>query len=238
MGLPTEDRTLDWGELLAPFPTKDIEWRVSRAGWKLGNPWAVVLAYVTARAAMDRLDAVFGPGNWKDEYTHLTGGVLCRLWLRLPNDREWIFKEDGAPETKVEAFKGGFSAALKRVVVKIGIGRYLYRLPETFARCTELKTNGWNYAKTNEKDSHNYAKTFYWETPNLMVLAPWAVPDEERQICDQYQDLASKLREATAKPHLDNIVNKYREAIAAMSLDYPELAQSLRDIYAERKERL
>ena len=41
-----------------PFAPGDIEWRVQTAGEKNGKPWARVLAYVTNRAIMDRLDEV------------------------------------------------------------------------------------------------------------------------------------------------------------------------------------
>ena len=35
--------------------------------------------------------------------------------------------------------KGGFSDALKRAAVKLGIGRYLYNLPETWVDITDTK---------------------------------------------------------------------------------------------------
>ncbi len=225
------NKRVDWAALAAPFPSTDIEWRVSRAGWKGKEPWAIVLAYVTARAIQDRLDNVLGPENWKDQYTHLTGGVTCRLWIRLPGDREWIWKEDGSPESNIEAFKGGISGALKRVAVKVGVGRYLYKLTETFAQCATSKARGWNFAK------HDGAP-FYWETPNLMLLAPWAVPDEERATWDKYLAIDTKLKEADAKQHLENIVNKYRPDIQALAKDHPELAEALRATFAERKNAL
>ena len=39
---------------------------------------------------------------------------------------EWITKYDGAPNTDIEAVKGGLSDASKRAAVQWGIGRYLY----------------------------------------------------------------------------------------------------------------
>src|SRR5215218_8223879 len=61
-----------------PFAPEDIEWRVQTAGEKNGRPWARVLAYVTNRAIMDRLDEVVGPANWQNEYqAGPAGGVVC-----------------------------------------------------------------------------------------------------------------------------------------------------------------
>ena len=47
--------------LRIPFPEEDIEWRIQQSGLSNGMPWALVLAYVTNRAIMDRLDDVVGP---------------------------------------------------------------------------------------------------------------------------------------------------------------------------------
>ena len=56
-------------ELKQPFSTNDLEWRVQQSGIdKNGNPWAMVLAYVTNRAIMNRLDEVLGVGGWRNEY--------------------------------------------------------------------------------------------------------------------------------------------------------------------------
>jgi hypothetical protein len=39
--------------------------------------------------------------------------MICRLGVRT--EQGWIYKENGASETQVEAFKGGISASFKRV---------------------------------------------------------------------------------------------------------------------------
>jgi hypothetical protein len=54
--------SIDLSKLAEPFPAGDIEWRVSRAGVnKKGDVFCFVLAYITARAIANRLDAVCGP---------------------------------------------------------------------------------------------------------------------------------------------------------------------------------
>lgn len=125
---------MDLKLLREPFPEADIEWRPQRSGMSFkGEPYAMVLAYVTNRAVMDRLDEVCGPGNWKNEFkSSPNGGLICKLSVKI--DDEWVGKEDGAENTKVEAVKGGLSGAMKRAAVQWGIGRYLYKLPATFGR--------------------------------------------------------------------------------------------------------
>src|SRR5205085_3658412 len=68
------------GRLREPFAAEDIEWRVQTAGEKNGRPWARVLAYVTNRAIMDRLDEVVGPADWQNGYRGgAAGGGVCGL---------------------------------------------------------------------------------------------------------------------------------------------------------------
>jgi Rad52/22 family double-strand break repair protein len=93
---------------------------------------ALAIAYIDARAVMDRLDEVIGVANWKDDYTVLPdNSVLCRLSVRF--GRIWITKVDvGSPSEQPDGgdrMKAAVSDALKRAAVKFGIGRYLYNLP-------------------------------------------------------------------------------------------------------------
>ena len=164
-------------KLKAPFLIKDIDWRVQQAGFtKNGKPWAMVLAYVDARAVMDRLDEVFSVDGWEDAYEHKTNGVLCNLKCLFINRSQtefvWITKQDGSPETAVEAFKGGISKALVRASVKFGIGRYLYNLESNFANCSLEKKDGWK--KHYDKKA---GEAFYWIPPSL---PEWALPE----VCD------------------------------------------------------
>lgn len=142
---------MDLSKLAEPFPAADIEWRVQSGGKKSdGKLWAKVVAYITSRAIMDRLDAVVGPENWRNEFREApSGGVLCGISIRVGD--EWVTKWDGAENTDFEAVKGGLSAAQKRAGVQWGIGRYLYLLPEGWANihdggrlrgCTPKKAGG------------------------------------------------------------------------------------------------
>lgn len=115
-------------QLLEPFPPGDIEWRVQ----KKVTGGAMLCAYLTARAVMDRLDAVFGVGGWEDSYETIVlgkdAGFMCTLTC------DGVSKQDISDLSDIESLKGGVSGALKRAAVKFGVGRYLYDLPNTFAK--------------------------------------------------------------------------------------------------------
>ena len=115
--------------LSAPFPTEIVSWRVgsTNAQWRKENEALIgkALAYVDARAVMDRLDAVMGFENWQCNYTPGVGpSIVCNIGLRI--NGEWIWKADGAGPSDMEADKGALSDAFKRAAVRFGIGRYLY----------------------------------------------------------------------------------------------------------------
>ena len=154
----------------APFPPSDIEWRIGRSGIKDGKIWATCLAYVTARAIMARLDEIVGPSGWKNEapreWSQGAPGVVMGLSIRLGN--EWVTKWDGADQPDTEPVKGGFSNAFKRAAVLWGIGRYLYELPEGWAK---VGPGGQFYQPPSEK---RQIPAFRWDPPDLPT---WALPD-------------------------------------------------------------
>lgn len=166
--------TPDLDRLKDPFPADDIEWRIGQSGkTRAGNPWAKVLAYLTNRAIMDRLDEVCGPAGWENRFERAPNdpkgeSLLCGIGVRIGDCVVW--KWDGAGNTEFEAVKGGISDSMKRAAVQWGIGRYLYGLGESWANCTEddqKGQDGWRYAKT--KDG-----SFWWKPPALPAWATQA----------------------------------------------------------------
>jgi hypothetical protein len=158
--------------LKRPFDIKDIEWRVKQAWARDGKIEIMVLAYITARAAQARMDEAFGFTNWNvyfpDGGSRTPGDpVRCRVEVKI-ND-QIIVREDIGEATEMEPAKGGASDAFKRVVVSLGIGQYLYRLP----RMTVSPENGGMYSGyvkvVNEK------KWVSWNPPKL---PSWALPDQ------------------------------------------------------------
>jgi hypothetical protein len=136
----------------------------------------MVLAYVTARAIQKRLDDVCGPDGWKLEpplILDVNGKTAFACGISIRIDSEWVTKWDVAEPTNVEPAKGGFSGAMKRAGAQWGIGRYLYRLDETFAEVSETQAGRqWQYAKLPEKHGGG---AYYWKAPGLPA---WATPME------------------------------------------------------------
>ncbi len=168
---------IDLAKLAEPFPQDDIEWRISRAGKGPKGIYCMVFAYITARGVQARFDEVCGPENWRVEQPivlEINGksAFACGLSVRVGD--EWITKWDVSEPTNIEPAKGGWSGAVKRAACAWGgVGRYLYRLDETFAEVSESSTENsrkWNYARLPEKHGGG---VYYWKTPSLPA---WALP--------------------------------------------------------------
>lgn len=157
-------------KLRAPFASDDLEWRVQRSGLKQnGEVWATLTPYITARAVMSRLDDVFGPDGWEVKYRPWESGhagVMCLLRVRFPGTG-WVEREDGAEQPETEPVKGGFSNALKRVAVTLGMGRYLYNCGTIYADISMDRQPGWEKAVHSDKQTGK--KTNYW----------WRVPEDQ-----------------------------------------------------------
>ncbi len=111
--------------LCMPFAAEEIDWRVGSTTQDKSKGMA--LAYLDARAVMDRLDSVCGPDAWQCNYIVAGPLAVCNIGVRMPNG-EWIWKADGAGATDIEGEKGMLSDALKRAAVRWGVGRYLYQM--------------------------------------------------------------------------------------------------------------
>lgn len=107
-------------QLAAPFPAEEIKWRPGKLTKDKAK--GMPLAYIDARAVMDRLDDVVGPENWENNFTVTPTKNLCALTVL------GVTKCDGAEDTSFEGPKGGLSDSFKRAAVHFGIGRYLYNL--------------------------------------------------------------------------------------------------------------
>lgn len=165
---------IDFKRLLDPFQPQDVEWRIAQKGHKDGKPWAKVLAYITNRAIMNRLDEVCGPENWQNDFHHLDGAFLCGIAIKC--DGQWVWKWDGAQESQIEATKGGISGAMKRAGVQWGIGRYLYLLDEGFA---DISPNGKHWVG---EDKAKGIPSFKWNPPALPAFAlPSKLKTEEKK---------------------------------------------------------
>ena len=102
---------INFDELRRPFSDEEVQWRVdSVMKWQSG-PHVRLLAYIDARAAMERLDRACTPAGWSDAYEPgPQGGVMCVLSVKVGD--EWISKSDVAENTQIEAVKGGMARNL------------------------------------------------------------------------------------------------------------------------------
>lgn len=156
--------------LCEPFPTDMIEWRVGSTSKDKDK--GLALAYIDARAAMDRLDTVCGPDGWQNNYTiGLGGSVICNLGVRMPSG-EWLWKADGAGATDVEGEKGALSDALKRAAVRWGVGRYLYEMRspwvviESYGKSYKIKDS--EHTKLNDVHDEHCQKAGWGTRAGIM----------------------------------------------------------------------
>lgn len=186
-------------KLMMPFRSHEIAFRVGR---EFGDN-ASVLAYITARGIMNRLDAVLGVTGWWDEYEIVDKGVICKLTCCI--DGQPITKIDAAPFTNIESLKGGFSDALKRAAVKFGVGRYLYDLPEMWVDLLPKRPEkGKNYIHSHKNKSGKYV---YWVDP---VMPKWALPDSN-DVSDNEDDSPDAVTFAN-KDCLRACLRRYKES--------------------------
>lgn len=133
-------------QLLLPFPASDIEWRTAYNSGDKTKGFAV--PFVDSRAIQERLDKIFGPENWQNEFAvspsaeDNSSAYVCTISVYSPERNEWIKKSDGSGATDIEPVKGGLSGALKRAASVLGIGRYLYDLEGLWV---EIEQRGKSY---------------------------------------------------------------------------------------------
>jgi len=152
---------MDLKRLNEPFSAAQIHWRPGSTNKDKTSSMA--LGYIDARDVMDRLDAVCGIGGWQCEHPWSDGKKMnCRLGIKI--DGEWVWKSDGAGDTSVEADKGAFSDALKRVAVSWGVGRDLYSLPNWWEPIDQYKKF------TKEAEKNLKAKYENWLLPKKQAM--------------------------------------------------------------------
>jgi hypothetical protein len=231
---------MDLSKLKDCFEPNDIEWRLQQCGkGSNGKIWGMALAYVTNRAIMNRLDEVCGPENWKNEFKAAPdGGILCGISIKVGD--EWVTKWDGAENTDIEAVKGGLSGAMKRAAVQWGIGRYLYKLEESWINANE---NGAYRGKTKD------GTTFKWDAPTLPA---WALPKGAKS--ESHAETKPKTEPKTAKKNVIQFtdeqkaemkrwtdgtfskeeLDKFKKQTTAPGANITELVQRYADEYANR----
>lgn len=165
--------TLIIAKLAEPFHPGNIHWRVGSTN--KDNTMGIALAYIDARDAMERLDAVAGPANWQRSYPWSNDKkICCSVGVRI--DGEWIWKSDGAGDTNFEADKGAFSDAFKRACVNWGIARYLYDLPNAWL---PIQPQGRSYVFSKEVKQDLTNRLAQWQGKLFGTSAPVDTPQED-----------------------------------------------------------
>jgi hypothetical protein len=228
---------MDLSKLKDCFEPNDIEWRLQQCGkGSNGKIWGMALAYVTNRAIMNRLDEVCGPENWKNEYKPAPdGGILCGISIKVGD--EWVTKWDGAENTDIEAVKGGLSGAMKRAAVQWGIGRYLYKLEESWINANE---NGAYRGKTKD------GTTFRWDAPTLPSWAlpkgsksethsePHSEPKPKKSVVQFTEEQKAEMKKWNDGTFSREELDKFKKQTTAPGANITELVQWYADEYANR----
>lgn len=160
--------------LAEPFSADEIKWRPGRLTKDKAK--GMPLAYIDARAVMDRLDDVVGSENWENNFTVTPTKNLCALTVL------GVTKCDGAEDTPFEGPKGGLSDSFKRAAVHFGIGRYLYNLGDQ----RWLPVDEWGKFKTTPKLPD-------WALPrkdNLSVVVD--LNEQKAYVCEKEDDDTAK----------------------------------------------
>lgn len=183
-------------DLTLPFKDDEIEWRVGST--TKDKKKGMLLAYVTNRAIMNRLDEVLGVENWKQSFREIHKGIVCSLSIRLSENGEWITKEDGADLTNIEATKGGLSDSMKRAAVQFGIGRYLYEADSVW-----VELNEYGQPKTKPK-----SVTFGGKSLPTMTEKEWTLDEALTHVSESTDeaDLTKRFKELSVTMQKDNEV--------------------------------
>lgn len=207
--------TIDVEALKQPFPVNRISWRVG--AMNKDKTKAIGLAYIDARDVIDRLDKVCGVENWQNKHPHATIKTSCTIGIKIGD--EWIWKENGAGDSQVEAEKGAFSDSFKRAAVLWGIGRYLYDMPNIWVEVDEFRQiKQTEYKKLEASLNKLMIETFGKEkdkgVPGSMIMGLSRQQQEE-----VYDQAVEKIEGATDMDSLTKAWEPYAKTIKTFEED-------------------
>lgn len=210
--------------LSAPFMPEEIDWRVGSTN--SDKTKGMALAYMDARAVMDRLDSSCGPQNWQCQYTQAGSIMICAIGIKFGDD--WVWKQDGAGATDFEGEKGTMSDAFKRAAVRWGIGRYLYDIKAPWVAIQPMGSKSFKIAdeaRKNLDDVYEEAiKRMGWGNPtevavykllNAFTLDTLTQPSDVESYRSKYSGMISQLRVKMRQHHnnqLDRIGGPQQQA--------------------------
>jgi len=147
-----------FARLAEPFDPSVVEWVASATSQGKDGHRGLMAAYADPRAYLDRLNQLFTPGGWTQDYSFQVMGnverkgregqvsvcakvmVCCRVTIfgvgiHSGTGEHWADDEN--------AVTGGDAQAFKRACVCFGLGRYLYDVPQVWVDLDEFKRPRW-----------------------------------------------------------------------------------------------
>jgi hypothetical protein len=145
-------------QLAEPFDPSLVEWVVTATAPGKNGQRGLLAAYADPRAYLDRLNQLFTPCGWTQDYSFQVVGnverrgrdgkgfvcakvmVCCRITIfgigtHSGTGEHWADDEN--------AVTGGDAQAFKRACVCFGLGRYLYDVPQAWVDLDEFKRPRW-----------------------------------------------------------------------------------------------
>lgn len=161
--MATKKKPTIMDQLREPFPPGEMFVKVQTVSKSNPNR-GLVVAYIDRTSVQNRLDDVVGIGEWDVDFEDLVvteKKVVTRatLTVRFPDDKVTRVSDVGVG-TGLNAEKGAYSDALKRAGTMLGIGRYLYRLPRTWADLERIKGTNSTLPKDPHKIIANMMKEY------------------------------------------------------------------------------
>ena len=222
---------VDFDALSAKFAPDDVKWRVGAT--TSNKTKGLALAYLDARAVMDRLDSVVGQPNWQATYSHAAHKTVCELSLRC--GEEWVTKSNGAGDSDIEGEKGALSDAFKRAAVLWGIGRYLYNLGSPWV---ELDQHGKKIKQSEMPKLHKLLGTDPQDMPPINIIdtskyGDFVIEYEEQ---DEFVDgVAGLIYSAKSTTDLEAVYKANLARLKKMQNEEPETWAVLHNNFAHKK---
>jgi hypothetical protein len=133
-------QTTTRGKMTRAFKDDEHEFRVLPP--KEGDNASKVLYYVRSTALMARLDEAFGVAGWNTQVKDVEGpggsrGLAVTLVVTMEG-REVVKTGVGTHHVSdTEDVVSAYDGALARAAAQLGIGRYLWEIPEIYADLTD-----------------------------------------------------------------------------------------------------
>lgn len=128
--LPKNDLREALPHLRRPFTVEAVRFKVQKT-WTTNGGGAMIVAYVDARLASDRLNMVVAE-HWEDSYEDVRPGIE-RCHLKVFG----VTRTDVGEAAGMAQAKALDSDSLKRAAVKFGVGVSVYAVPKLMLRATE-----------------------------------------------------------------------------------------------------